>query len=100
MTRTIQDKEVFLKQKSRKLNDVFPLDLNHMKKEKKSDEQLKNIDKNWLGTKKVRGFEVIICLEKVHVPQILRDIIIDWHHESLQHRGKESMNRIIENGFK
>ena len=39
-------------------------------------------------------------LRKLHVPENCREILIDWHHESLQHRGKESMIRTTVNEFK
>ena len=97
---TIQEKEVFLKQKLYTFDDIFPLDLNHIKKEQESNEQLKKLDKKKLSIKEVHGVRVKTYEDKVYVPKTCRDRLIEWYHEMLQHRGKDAMTHTIGNDFK
>ena len=91
---------MFLKQKLYTFDDAFPLNLNHIKNQQGSDQQLKKMNEKKIGNKIFRGADLTTYQDKVHVSENCREKLIDWHHDVLQHRGKESMTRTIGNDFK
>ena len=91
---------MLLKQKIISLECVLPLDLINVKIKKESDEQIKRSYNCKLGSKVARGVEVKMCLDKVRMPEICREKLVDRHHELLHHGGKELMVRTIVKYFK
>jgi len=79
---TIQEKEIFLKQKIYTFDEIFPLDLNYIKKEQENDGNLIKLksnpkEKDNIDEDIVCGVKITTYLDKVYVPRKCRDDLVN-----------------------
>ena len=48
----------------------------------------------------VRNIRIVTFGQKIYVPEACRVNLVSWHHENLQHRGRDGTLKTIEANFK
>ena len=76
---------------------IFPLDTGTISKHQRDDETLMKCLNNHPDyfRKTVHGQELIMFKNKVYIPATLRNNVIEWYHEMLQHPGANRTEKTI-----